>query len=779
MQISLVNSILRIVFLSIGLTSLLILVTIWNLSSKQVNKQLNKELSIAQGVFSKVSEDRRTQLVNNASILTSDFGFKRAVATGDKATINSVLLNHGQRINADLVLLLDLESKVTGSYPENFNLFELYPNKNLLDFLLAHSQFDEFRLINNQLYQVIILPVKAPNFIAITALAFRYDEGALNELKSIIQGDILIRDKKENETDAVLVSTIESTEQNPVFLFDSENQWWLNIINNQPVYLTSDIELTGNANSNIRVSLAQDVTPIYREMLSTQLSVVAISAIVMLITFSMSFIFSKRVSRPVSLLVALSDRIADGDYTSQTHFQTRLTELSKLAKSLLKMRDNIRQREQEIQFRAEHDMLTKLKNRDFFEKALDQQLSIGKPLQTIAVSVAGFQEINDLYGFTNADRCLQVIAQRLEKVNGIKARLNSSDMILLPVTELSMTELRKIHASLEHPIVIDGLTISVRIVMSVIETDVQQDNAEDILRKLNIILDQAKNCADSILHYEAGREQQYLRRLAILTELKRTLTSKNEELFLVYQPKINLVTGKVQGAEALIRWVNDNLGFVPPDEFIGLAEQAGLIDQVTQWVMTRSVRDLLHFKSKNLEISVAINLSTQDVENKELLEYFKTLLKANNIKSSEIDLEVTESNIVADAATATTHLQNLREEGFEIAIDDFGTGYSSLAYLKNLPVTLIKIDRSFVMELSDNKDDQTLVKTTLQLARSFNLKVVAEGVENKASLQLLTDWGCDYAQGYYIAKPLPVDDLVNFVTDYNKAVIDCQQKEIQ
>ncbi len=779
MQISLANSILRIVVGGIGLTSLLILVTIWNLSSKQVNSQLDKSLSIAQGVFSKVSEDRRIQLINNASVLTADFGFKRAVATSDKATIDSVLMNHGERINADLFLLLDLEGKIQGSYPLEFDLGGHYPNKLMLDFLLTQGKFDEFRLFDDQLYQVIVIPVKAPNVIAITALGFRYDEIVLNELKSIIQGDILIRDTQASTNNKILASTIGNKDQNPVFLFDAGNQWWLNIINNKPVYLASDIELSGYTNDNIKISLAQDVTPIYREMLSTQLSIMLISAVVIIITFSISFLFSKRVSRPVSLLVALSNRIADGDYSAQTKFKTRLKELSKLSDSLFRMRDNIKQREQEIQYRAEHDMLTKLKNRDYFEKTLNQRLANGQFLQTIAFSIAGFQEINDLYGFINADRCLQVVANRIEKVSGIKARLNSSDIVILPDTALCQTELLKLHETLERPIIVDGLTIVVRIVISVLATDNQPNTAEDILRKLNIILDQAKNSSETILYYEPEREQKYLRRLAILTELKRTLTSKEEELFLVYQPKVNLATGKVQGVEALIRWVNDSLGFVPPDEFIGLAEQAGLIEQVTRWVMARSVKDLLYFKSTGLEISVAINLSTQDVENKKLLEYFKNLLKENQIESNEIDLEVTESNIVADAATATTHLQNLRDNGFQIAIDDFGTGYSSLAYLKNLPVTLIKVDRSFVMELSEDKDDQTLVKTTLQLARSFNLRVVAEGVENKASLQMLTDWGCDYAQGYFIAKPLQVDDLVNFVTDYNKATIGRHNKETQ
>ena len=237
---------------------------------------------------------------------------------------------------------------------------------------------------------------------------------------------------------------------------------------------------------------------------------------------------------------------------------------------------------------------------------------------------------------------------------------------------------------------------------------------------------------------------------------------------LVYQPKVDLQSRKVTGLEALIRWNSNVLGFVPPDEFIGIAEQAGFIEQITDWVFHRVVKDVLTLKENNISIQPAINLSTQDIQNRLLLERLIHLLDTNGLSTKDITLEITESDLVADANLAIENLTLLRDKGFCIAIDDFGTGYSSLAYLKHLPVTAIKIDKSFVLNLSSDRDDQQIVHTVLSLSNIFDLKVVAEGVEDAEAMRILTEWGCDTAQGYFITRPLSLPDLISWLenTEY-------------
>ncbi len=771
MKITFAGSLFRLVITGISLTSILILITIWQLSTISVNKQLQKDLSIAQGVFQRISEERRSQLVNVASILTSDFGFKRAIATGDLPTIDSVLKNHGDRINADLMMLIDLDRKIETTYPSQYTELQRYPNENLIELLLVFDSVDEFIVINDNLYQVILTPIKAPNFIAAAGIAFQYDQALLSELKSIIQSDLIISLNNDEGEINTIASTFPDGENAPLILSENGASWIDGFIQNKKMVLEGQITLPNVNHPDVRVSIAQDVAPIYRELVSTQLSIIAITIIVMAFTLFVSVVFSKRLSSPVSNLVRLADRIADGDYENKTEYAPRFVELDNLTSALFRMRENVKQRESEIQFRAEHDMLTRLKNRSYLEAALDEKLGLEEEFQVIGISIIGFQDVNDLYGFSNADECLKVVASRTEKLSGLKSRLSGSDIVILTSAFLNKAELQQFQSDMQLPVCVDDLKIQVRIALGVI--DVYQGNeyknSETILRKLNIILEQARTSTTSVSFYEPEREQRYLRRLAVLTALKRTLASNMDDLFLVYQPKLDLTTGKVNGAEALIRWIDKELGFIPPDEFITLAEQAGLIGQISTWVMERAIGDLNQFKEKGLNLSIAINLSTQDIENTKLLAYFDQLIKVNGLKPSEIELEITESEIVADSESAVFNLQKLRKKGFQIAIDDFGTGYSSLAYIKTLPITVIKIDRCFVKDLDRDTDDQLLVKNTLELANSFGLKVVAEGVENREALNLLKEWNCQFAQGYFIEKPLSVDDFIEFMSNESSA----------
>ncbi|MAI39242.1 MAG: hypothetical protein CL599_17105 [Alteromonas sp.] len=283
--------------------------------------------------------------------------------------------------------------------------------------------------------------------------------------------------------------------------------------------------------------------------------------------------------------------------------------------------------------------------------------------------------------------------------------------------------------------------------------------SSESLPTLNIVSDKAIRTGAWSVHYSAELEANYNRRLSITTELKRALATQQDELSMVYQPKIDLRSMKVCSMEALIRWNNSKLGHVAPDEFIAIAEQAGLIEQVTKWVMRQTISDLAYFREQYYDFTIAMNLSTQDIQNKALLNELVAFLTEKGLSPASLQLEITESDLVSDATLAVENLSSLRALGFRFAIDDFGTGYSSLAYLKNLPVESIKIDKSFILALATQDNDQQIVHTILSLASIFDLRVVAEGVEDEESLRILKEWGCDEAQGYFISRPLKREDL--------------------
>jgi EAL domain-containing protein (putative c-di-GMP-specific phosphodiesterase class I) len=274
---------------------------------------------------------------------------------------------------------------------------------------------------------------------------------------------------------------------------------------------------------------------------------------------------------------------------------------------------------------------------------------------------------------------------------------------------------------------------------------------------------QAKHHEHRVAVYDAARDQHSPARLGLASDLRQAL--ERSELKLHYQPKVDLASGQVVGAEALLRWQHSTQGQIPPDQFIGLAEQTGLIHPVTLWVVEEALRQHRAWRSEGLQVPVAVNFSMRNLQEPEIVDVVAQLLRRWEVPASMLEIEMTESSLMADPARALDALRRLRGMGVKIAIDDFGTGYSSLAHLKQLPVDVLKIDRSFVREMQHDRSDQLIVRTTVDLAHHLGLRVVAEGIEDAATAGYLAQIGCDQAQGYYFARPLPANDLTRWLRE--------------
>jgi EAL domain-containing protein (putative c-di-GMP-specific phosphodiesterase class I) len=248
-----------------------------------------------------------------------------------------------------------------------------------------------------------------------------------------------------------------------------------------------------------------------------------------------------------------------------------------------------------------------------------------------------------------------------------------------------------------------------------------------------------------------------------MAELRHAI--ENGELVLHYQPKVELATGTVHHAEALLRWRHPKRGFVPPDMFIPFAERTGFIKSLTRWVLHSAVQQGRAWRDAGLNMQIAINVSARDLVTPELPRMFGELVKGESRSLDWLSLEITESTIMADPGHALTTLEYLSKLGVRLSIDDFGTGYSSLAYLKKLPVDELKIDKSFVLDMQKDRDDATIVQSTIALGHNMGLKVVAEGIEDAETLELLRQLGCDFGQGYYFSKALAAEDLENWLRE--------------
>ncbi|MBV8716072.1 MAG: EAL domain-containing protein, partial [Chloroflexi bacterium] len=281
--------------------------------------------------------------------------------------------------------------------------------------------------------------------------------------------------------------------------------------------------------------------------------------------------------------------------------------------------------------------------------------------------------------------------------------------------------------------------------------------SETLLRYADVAMYVAKRNGGGFEIYSAEQDQHSADRLALTGELRQAI--KSEELVLYYQPTIDCSKGQIKGVEALVRWVHPQRGLIPPDAFIPLAEQSGVIHDRTDYVLRKAFHQCRLWTDVGIDLTMSINLSMRNLHDPELPSTIAGLLRSEGLEPNRINLEITESTIMANPERALAVLRDLRALGLRMAIDDFGTGYSSMAYLKGLSVDALKIDKSFVRNLATDPSDRAIVRSAVELAHNLGLQVVAEGVEDTVSYQQLSKLGCDLAQGYYMGKPMPVAEL--------------------
>ena len=374
-----------------------------------------------------------------------------------------------------------------------------------------------------------------------------------------------------------------------------------------------------------------------------------------------------------------------------------------------------------------------------------------------------FKYVNDTLGHSIGDLLLREVASRLRAVvtdeGAIVARLGGDEFaVLLPDSTAGDARqvARSILIALEVPMNFEGHAVDVRASIGVAAYPDHGTERSTLMRRADVAMYAAKRNNVGSLIWHERYEQHSHERLSLISDLRRAID--NDELLLMYQPKVSLARGGEHHVEALVRWQHPGRGMVPPMEFIPFAEQTGSIRAVTHWVVEHAVAQCAAWRRNGLAMNVSVNISARDLADAELPIRFASMLQQYDCRAEWIALEITESAIFDDAGHAVENLQLLHSLGCHLAIDDYGTGYSSLAYLRRLPLNELKIDKSFVQRMARDASDAVIVRSTIDLAHNMGLKVVAEGVEDDATVERLRAMGCDMVQGFFLSKPLTAAD---------------------
>lgn len=785
------NRIVALFIILILLVQLAGFIAIRKAIDENARASIRDELIIGERVFLRLLEQNADKLTQGARLLASDFGFRQAIGTDDRETITSVLENHGARIGSTLSMLIGTDQRVKAST-------QAYPSTDLqrsalelVSKAVAANGASDTVIVDDNLFQIVAVPVRAPVVIGWVVMAFPVDQKLISDMRALssLQVSVLVSTRAGQwQQDISTLAKPESSmlmAQLPQSPAGSSFIPQLSIADNdysaRLLVLAKGLD-NQSAVAVLQRSISEAVAP-YRRL---QLILLSISIIGVIMAIFASAFVARRITSPLRALADIAKRLGTGDYRARIDIKGG-DEIGKLADAFESMRSGIANRELEIRRLAYWDPLTDLPNRVQFatllNTAIERAKTTGGQCHILMMDLDRFQHVNDVLGHSFGDSLLRQVGRRLEqqleRENDKVARLGGDEYaILLPATDQieAVRQAKRILSSLEVPLSIDEQTVDLGAGIGIAGYPENGENSDTLLSNAEVAMYVAKRRGSGYTVYEPSIDKSSQESLSLLSELRRAL-DRNE--FLLYaQPKVDLASGRVVGAEALVRWMHPEKGFIGPDNFIPFAETTGFIRMLTSWMLGKTAILCSELQKRGISLKFSVNLSTRDLLDQDLPQHFADILARNNLSPSSMCLEITESAIMDDPVRAQVTLERLHAMGVELAIDDFGTGYSSLAYLKRLPVDELKIDKSFVMNMEHDADDAKIVKSTIDLGHNMGLRVVAEGLETLAVWNLLRQMGCDQAQGYFMSKPMPGDRFIEWLEQWTPPDVPSQTENM-
>ncbi|MAK71666.1 MAG: hypothetical protein CMF19_06445 [Idiomarinaceae bacterium] len=426
---------------------------------------------------------------------------------------------------------------------------------------------------------------------------------------------------------------------------------------------------------------------------------------------------------------------------------------------------------------AEHDALTNLINRNALMRILNEQLKnteLSANSAILFIDLDRFKEVNDALGHTVGDELLRRVARRISKLAPKNSRLARSGgdefllAILKPDNRQQVIDLtQQLLKALDSHFFVDDYELFISASIGIAFANDADFNAEYLIRNADTALYQAKDNGRNTYHlYNKAVHRDLAKKLELVKQLRYAV--ENESLVVYYQPKVELLSHRIVGLEALVRWVQEDGTVIGPDQFIPIAEDTGLIIPLSEFVLKEACNQLHHWHKAGFEdLTMAINISGKQLHLPHLVDDIMSTVHGAQVPADKIELELTEQVFIENIQSHTNFMHAVRDNGMSLAIDDFGVGYSSLSYLKNFPVTSLKIDRSFINDLPDNEDDAVIVQTIINLARNLNIQLVAEGIETPEQVDFLMSRECGVGQGYLFSRPLPAEKITELLENYH------------
>jgi diguanylate cyclase (GGDEF)-like protein len=705
-------------------------------------RDAQRQLDAGSHAFSRLLESNRSQLTFAAHVVAADYGFRDAVATRDTDTLVSVLENSGKRIGAAMVVLTSLNGDViaaSGSHIRAGTEFPLPPvRKDGIDGDSATSVMVD----SGRVYQLVAVKVASPLPVAWIAMGFELDNDAARKLADITGLAVTLSVKSSGHwTDVVSTVPLAAIRQADV--------------------VSKRIELSQSENTEVVAILSRSLAEARAPFESLTRVLFYIAAISLFAFALAAFWLARNITRPLQDLTQAVDQMRAGTYDVTLKVQRR-DELGVLAEGLQLMQTAVQSRDQSIRRLAYEDTLTGLMNRTAFGAALGHALTEarGASIAVAVINLHRFRRINEHLGYSVGDAVLTKMAARLAAVPSVHsavARL-AADQFAAFTRLRDAADLQSwgnsLLMALADPVFVEAQPIDITATLGLALAE-GVTAADELMRCADLALEHARREKHAIAVYEAALKPAARDQLSLLGELRHAV--EHDELRLFYQPKIELKTGRIAGAEVLLRWQHPTRGLLYPADFIPFAEQTGFIRRLTRWTLDQAIAQGAEWRRAGKPLSLAVNISVSDIGDMRLNSRVAAMLTRHQLPPALLTLELTESGFIEDPTRALRMLDAIAALGVSLSIDDFGTGYSSLSHLARMPVHEVKIDRSFVQGLESDPEFAPVVRSAIDMGHSLGLKVVAEGIETEAAAARLLNFGCDIGQGYLYAKPMPRD----------------------
>lgn len=735
-----------------GVTLLMVAIAVVTAVTSSARGVVRDELAASGEVYEQIWDTRSDQLRQGAAVLAQDYGFREALATGDEATVTSALdnLRNRQGVDGAMILATDGYLTATGVSPVDAEIDVLW---NGLDQAGVEAGV---LTLEGRAYQAVAAPIMAPVLIGWVVFVERLDDAQMRNLESLsaipLSASVMSRmpsgwgdgsgpqpmlrtaiEAGVASENAVPVTT--RTQAGPAMVLAKALP---NFDDNQPSVLV------------LTYPIAAAMKPY--QPLFIALGVIALIGAAILAAGT--YFLTRDITRPISVLDNAVQKLQQGDHVEVA--VTSQDEIGRLAHSFNDMAGDIRDREARLTHMALHDQESGLPNRLWLEREAAADVTAW----VVLLGIERFEVMRNAIGYESMARMMTALGSRLVALSNGEAvaRVGAGALgLIVKATneDEALTIAEHLCASAESPVRLSGTTVDVSLTAGVASCGPQTGGVDSPVDRAAIALDQARTSRQRASLFDAVSYGDPGDNLSLISKLMTAL--KNGDVWVAYQPKYDLRAGAINGAEALMRWRDPVRGFVSPDLFIGMAEETGQIRPLTEWVIRQAIKDQRVLAKAGYDVTLSVNVSGRLLSDESFAAF--ALSKVADAKA-KLCFEITETAVIDNPTVALAIIDRFAAAGIAVSIDDYGSGLSSLAYLKQIRADELKIDKSFVLPLDTSARDGLLVKSTIDLAHSLGLKVTAEGVETATALALLQGMGCDLAQGYFIARPMPIADLI-------------------